>query len=117
MVGAHRVASEGSTFLHAVLGSQAQVPLKLHSIQLLEIPLICTIRIIKNMKFKTNLKCSGCVATVKAVLDETIGEDRWAVDLDSPNKTLTVNSVQVTGSEIQAKLIALGYSAESLEEA
>jgi copper chaperone len=41
-------------------------------------------------KFKTTIKCSGCVAKATAILNEALGELNWKVDTDSPSKVLTV---------------------------
>ena len=42
-------------------------------------------------KFKTNIKCSGCVATVTPHLNEAVGEANWNVDITDPAKILSVN--------------------------
>jgi len=42
-------------------------------------------------RFKTNLRCGGCVAAVKPHLDREPGVARWEVDVASPDKTLTVD--------------------------
>lgn len=41
-------------------------------------------------RFKTNLRCDGCVAAVKPHLDREPGVARWEVHVASPDKTLTV---------------------------
>jgi len=41
-------------------------------------------------KFRTNLRCGSCVATVTPYLDRVPGLDSWDVDVTSPDKTLTV---------------------------
>ena len=43
-------------------------------------------------RFKTNLRCASCVATVKPHLDRALGADRWEVDLASSPKTLIVDA-------------------------
>jgi copper chaperone CopZ len=43
-------------------------------------------------RFKTNLRCGGCVAAVKPHLDSEPGVARWEVDLASSDKVLTVNA-------------------------
>jgi copper chaperone len=45
----------------------------------------------ETVKFKTSIKCMGCVATVTPYLNEAVGEHNWQVDLQSPEKVLTVN--------------------------
>jgi copper chaperone len=42
------------------------------------------------MKFKTNIKCGGCVAKVTPLLNETVGENAWSVDTASADKVLTI---------------------------
>ena len=44
----------------------------------------------KTLKFKTNIKCSGCVAKVTPYLNEALGEKTWEVDYNNPSKVLTV---------------------------
>lgn len=44
----------------------------------------------ESLKFKTTIKCSGCVAKVTPHLNETIGEGNWKVDLTDPSKILTI---------------------------
>lgn len=41
-------------------------------------------------KYKTNLRCESCVATLKPYLDQAPGVTKWEVDIASPNKTLTI---------------------------
>lgn len=43
-------------------------------------------------KFKTNIKCSGCVATVSPHLNDAVGEANWTVDIADPSKILSVKS-------------------------
>ena len=42
-------------------------------------------------RFKTNLRCGGCVAAVRPHLDREPGVARWEVDVASPDRTLTVD--------------------------
>ncbi len=44
------------------------------------------------LKFKSNIKCTGCLETVTPHLNEVDAISSWEVDLLSPNKTLTVTS-------------------------
>lgn len=63
------------------------------------------------LKFKTNLKCSGCVTTVAPKLDEIKGIEKWDVDLTSPEKTLSVEG-NVLPEEIEKAFEKAGYKAE-----
>lgn len=64
-------------------------------------------------KFKTTIKCAGCVAKVTPVLNEVLGEDNWEVDYNNPAKVLTVIGEKDKSKVIQAVEKA-GYKAEAL---
>jgi copper chaperone len=69
----------------------------------------------ETVKFKTTIKCSGCVATVTPYLNETVGANNWQVDLQSPEKVLTVNTDQKEKEqEVIKKLQEAGYKAEKI---
>jgi len=69
----------------------------------------------KTLKFKTNIKCSGCVATATPFLNEVAGRDGWEVDLQSPEKTLVVASEKsVSEADIIAAMQKAGYKAEGI---
>lgn len=65
------------------------------------------------LKFKTNIKCTGCLAAVTPHLNETVGERNWLVDLDNPQKILTVES-DSSENEIIAALKEAGFQAEKV---
>jgi copper chaperone len=67
----------------------------------------------ETIKFKTTIKCSGCVANVTPFLNEVLGEDNWEVDVASPSKILTVNAEKDATKVIQAVEKA-GYKAEKI---
>jgi len=64
-------------------------------------------------KFKTNLKCDGCVAKVTPDLNETVGEGNWNVDLQDSQKILTVKS-EASEEAILKALKKSGYQAEKV---
>jgi len=64
-----------------------------------------------SLKFKTNLKCSGCVAAVTPKLDAIKGIDKWDVDLTSPDKTLQVEG-NVQPEAVEKAFEHAGYKAE-----
>ncbi|MBO9201606.1 MULTISPECIES: heavy-metal-associated domain-containing protein [Niastella] len=69
----------------------------------------------ETVKFKTTIKCSGCVATVTPYLNEAVGENNWQVDTQSPDKILTVNTADKTKeNEVVQKLQQAGYKAEKI---
>lgn len=64
-------------------------------------------------KFKTTIKCSGCVEKVTPFLNEAVGENKWEVDYNNPSKVLTVVGETDKVKVIQA-LEKAGYKAEAL---
>ncbi|MGX5856038.1 heavy-metal-associated domain-containing protein [Dyadobacter jiangsuensis] len=46
----------------------------------------------ETLKFKTSIKCGGCVAKVTPGLNDTAGNGNWQVDIERPDKVLTVQS-------------------------
>ena len=67
----------------------------------------------KESKFKTDIKCSGCVAKVTPHLDEALGTNNWEVDLSDPSRTLKVK-VETSETSVQQALAKAGYHAEAL---
>jgi copper chaperone CopZ len=65
----------------------------------------------ETLKFKTNIKCSACVAKVTPSLNETVGENKWSVDLTDPARTLTISDNQDEIKIVEA-LRKVGYKAE-----
>jgi copper chaperone len=64
-------------------------------------------------RFKTNIKCSGCVATVTPHLNEAVGENKWNVDISDPSKILTVDSDTSEG-KIKEAVQKAGYKIEKI---
>jgi copper chaperone len=67
----------------------------------------------ETLKFKTNLKCSGCIATITPIMnaDENIG--KWQVDLENADRILTVETVHSAG-EVSEILKKAGYTAQKI---
>lgn len=61
------------------------------------------------MKYKTTLKCAGCVNAVRKGLDEKLGTDNWSVDLNEAVKHLEVSDV-VTLEELKPIFKKAGHS-------
>lgn len=62
-------------------------------------------------RFKTNIKCGGCIQTVKPYLDGLKEIKSWQVDLSSPDRILSVEGDIEEDKVIQA-IQAAGYRAE-----
>jgi copper chaperone len=67
----------------------------------------------EELKFKTTIKCAGCVAKVTPFLDEAVGKDNWKVDYENPQKLLTVTQEGDKSKVIQA-LEKAGYKGEAI---
>lgn len=68
----------------------------------------------KELKFKTNMDCQHCVARVKPLLDKVDGIESWSVDLNNPDKVLTVQSVGVSPEQVVDTVEQAGFDISSL---
>jgi copper chaperone len=68
----------------------------------------------EQLKFETNLKCSGCVASATPFLDKAAGHGNWSVNLTDTSKTLTVNGNKSVEHKIIEALGKAGYKGEAL---
>ena len=68
----------------------------------------------KNLQFKTNINCGGCVASVKPHLDNADGICHWEVDTTNKDKVLTVKSEGMTEQEIIDTVKKAGFTIELL---
>ena len=64
------------------------------------------------LKFKTNIKCGGCIATVKPFLDGANGISNWEVDTNDSDKILSVNSDGKSAEEVMEKVKEAGFKIE-----
>ncbi|RIA09334.1 copper chaperone [Flavobacteriaceae bacterium MAR_2010_72] len=69
----------------------------------------------ENLKFKTNIKCSGCISKATPTLDEKLGKGNWEVDLFTLKKTLTVTSSNMDETDIIAAVNDAGFTAEKID--
>ncbi|GGK60694.1 heavy-metal-associated domain-containing protein [Rufibacter glacialis] len=67
------------------------------------------------LKFKTNIKCGGCISAVTPSLDNTPGIYQWQVDTANPDKILTVEGDATSETVIKAVETA-GYQATKVED-
>lgn len=66
------------------------------------------------LKFKTNIKCTGCLSKVTPSLNEKLGEGQWEVDLMTLKKTLTVTTPDLEPEEVIEIVTEAGYTAEAI---
>jgi copper chaperone len=69
----------------------------------------------ETIKFKTNIKCAGCVAKVTPHLNQVEGiEGNWQVDIYNSNKILTVEADKVSTSQIKEAVQKAGFTIEQV---
>ncbi|WP_313578382.1 cation transporter [Chishuiella sp.] len=68
----------------------------------------------KELKFKTNINCSGCVSKVKPFLDKLENTDSWQVDTTNENKILTIKT-KLSDEKIIDTIEEVGFEIEPIE--
>ncbi len=66
----------------------------------------------KTLKFKTNIKCAGCIATVTPYINSIKEIETWEVNIADPNKILSVQTEKVNAEEIIKIIDKAGFKAE-----
>jgi len=64
------------------------------------------------LKFRTNVKCGGCIATVTPHLNKVKGIVSWNVDTTDPLRILTVETEEVSAETIVLVMKNAGYQAD-----
>ena len=68
------------------------------------------------LKFKTTINCGGCLAAVTPSLNQSVGEGNWQVDIDNPDKILTVHAGTADADTVITAVSKAGFKAESVEQ-
>jgi copper chaperone len=66
------------------------------------------------LRFKTNIKCNGCIQTVTPFLSGIKEIKDWKADLASPDRILTVEGLELDPAKIISALDQAGYKAEQI---
>lgn len=69
---------------------------------------------LKELKFKTNINCNNCVAKISPALNQEHDIVTWNVDTNSPQKILTIKTMDMTESEVVNIVQKAGYLAEKV---
>jgi copper chaperone len=69
----------------------------------------------KTLKFKTNIQCTNCLAKVTPKLDEQSDIQSWDVDLQDPERTLTVKTENLQAEDIKKAVLKAGFLADLVE--
>ena len=68
----------------------------------------------KTIRFKTNINCSNCLAKVAPSLNQKEGIVSWNVDLDNPDKILTVETESLMAEDIVKTVKRVGFEATEI---
>lgn len=66
------------------------------------------------LQFKTDIKCSGCLAKVTPHLEAIPGIEKWEVAIQNPDKILTVEADTVTAGEVKKAVAEAGFQATEI---
>ena len=66
----------------------------------------------KTLKFKTNINCHNCLAKVTPKLEEQEGIESWNVNLEDPDRTLTVQTGNLDPEDIKKAVLKAGFIAD-----
>lgn len=69
----------------------------------------------ETLKFKTNIKCGGCITTVTPHLDGLAEVFKWEVNTETPDKILTIESESPLDAELIKETVKkAGFQAETV---
>jgi copper chaperone len=69
----------------------------------------------ETQRFKTSLKCNGCISAITPAMNSITGIDSWNVDLSTPDRVLTVVSEKEIAQEVISGIKKAGYEIEELK--
>lgn len=65
-------------------------------------------------RFRTSIMCNGCIAKITPVLDGAQGIASWKVNLDTPDRVLTVVPDGITEEQLVALVREAGFTIERI---
>ncbi|MEO6304616.1 MAG: heavy-metal-associated domain-containing protein [Bacteroidia bacterium] len=68
----------------------------------------------ETLKFKTTIKCTGCLAKVTPFLNEEKSIEKWDVNILTPEKTLTVETEEADPEKIISAVQKAGFKIEQI---
>jgi copper chaperone len=63
----------------------------------------------ETLRFKTSLKCGGCVKAITPGLESLHSIGKWSVDLESPDKVLEVEASEDISDQVIDIVKKAGY--------
>jgi copper chaperone len=61
-------------------------------------------------KFSSTIKCQACIEKVKPILDANKSIQKWEVDLLSPQRILSIESLHLEVELLKEELKKIGYT-------
>ena len=68
----------------------------------------------KKLSFKTNIQCGNCLSKVSPKLNEQADIHSWSVNLQDPNRTLTVETETLDAEDIRKAVLKAGFNATTV---
>lgn len=68
----------------------------------------------KTIRFKTNLKCGGCVKAITPGLESLNIIDSWSVDLENPDRVLEIKAPEDVSEQVIESVKKAGYQISQL---
>ncbi len=69
----------------------------------------------ETLKFKSNIKCTGCLKKVTPHLNNAKGIITWDVELEHPEKIVTVEGEGITAGQISDAVSKAGFKVEQIK--
>jgi len=68
----------------------------------------------KTLRFKTNLKCGGCIKAITPGLESLNIIDSWNVDLENPDRVLEIKASDDVSEQVIESVKKAGYQISRL---
>ena len=68
----------------------------------------------ETLRFKTSLKCGGCIKAITPGLESLNIINKWSVDLESPDKVLEVEASEDISDKVIDSVKKAGYTISRL---
>jgi copper chaperone len=66
------------------------------------------------LRFKTSLKCGGCVKAITPGLESLSQIEKWSVDLENPDKVLEIEASEDISDQVLDSVKKAGYEISQL---
>ena len=68
------------------------------------------------LKFKSNINCTGCLSKVTPVMNDEKAIQQWDVNLEHDDRTLTVETNDLSAEEVQKIVGKVDFKAQLIED-